>query len=170
MSSFFVVKFKISRAAPPLGTCLKTRHWLIEIEKRRIKPNSQWELNFGPFNPLSDVLSLEIPPQPLDGRLMQHGLQVLVTPRWHDTVTKWQLVYLKWLLVTNQLGVFIFLSIHFPSNQLSNPSFPHFWAILDRRSNYQWNSGRFSLVDEQSNFVDLTICPETDAFKDVFRD
>ena len=34
-------------------------------EKRRKKPCFQWELNSGPVGPLSDVLPLELSPQPL---------------------------------------------------------------------------------------------------------
>ena len=36
-----------------------------EREKKRKKPSSQWESNSGPTDPQSDLLPLELPPQPL---------------------------------------------------------------------------------------------------------
>ena len=43
-------------------------------------------------------------------------------------------------------GSFTFLSIHFPSARLSYPSLPHLGMLLIISSNYQWNSGRTSLL------------------------
>ena len=41
--------------------------------------------------------------------------------------------------------LFLFLSVRFPSNRLSNASCQHLWVLFDGSSNNQWNSRIISL-------------------------